>query len=328
MIRTRVAILKVLDGASDITGSREVSRKLRAHGIDLTERTVRYHMRILDERGYTEVYGKEGRRITDKGRSEMRNSNVSEQIGFVSAKIESLSYLTTLNLESMKGTTILNVSFIPEGQISKAIGILKRFFSSPFSMCNRLIFAPAGEQIGDIVVPEGKVGLGTVCSVTINGLFLKTGIPVTSRYGGVLEISGAAPKRFTSLISYEGSSLDPLEIFIRGKMTDVTGCVKNGSGSILASFREIPVVCLKEAVSLSNKMAAKGIGGVLSIGKPNTPFLDIPVGIDKAGMVFVGGLNPVASLDEAGIVTHSRAMSALIEYERLRSFDKIAEELS
>lgn len=328
MNKTMVAILKVLDRASDITGSREISRKLMAHGIDLTERTVRYHMRILDERGYTEVYGKEGRKITDKGRSEMRNSNVSEQLGFVSARIESLSYLTTLKLKAMKGTAILNVSFIPAEKVSEAVVILRRFFSSPFAMCNRMIIASAGEQVGDILVPDGKVGLGTVCSITINGLFLKAGIPVTSRYGGVLEIADSAPKRFTSLISYEGSSIDPLEVFTRGKMTDVTGCINNGSGSILASFREIPVVCLNEAVTLSKKMAAKGIGGVLSIGKPNSPFLDIPVGIDKVGMVVVGGLNPVAFLDEAGILTHSRAMSALVDYERLRSFDEIAEEMS
>lgn len=328
MNKTMVAILKVLDGVSDITGSREVSKKLKAHGIDLTERTVRYHMRILDERGYTEVYGKEGRKITEKGRNEMRSSNVSEQIGFVIARIQTLSYLTTLNLETMQGTVILNVSFIPEEKLSEAIAILKKFFSSSFAMSNHMVIARAGEQIGDIPVPNNKVGLGTVCSVTINGIFLKAGIPVTSRYGGVLEITGGVPKRFTSLISYEGSSLDPLEIFIRGKMTDVATCVTYGSGSILASFREIPVVCRNEALILADKMTARGIGGVMSIGNPNSLFLGVPVGLDKTGMVVVGGLNPVAFLDEAGILTQSKAMSTLIEYEQLKSFDEIAGEIS
>jgi len=42
------------------------------------------------------------------------------------------------------------------------------------------------------------------CSVTINGIFLKAGIPVTSRFGGVVEIVDGKPERFISLISYEG----------------------------------------------------------------------------------------------------------------------------
>ena len=327
MNKTMVAILKVLDGASDITGSREVSKKIKAHGINLTERNVRYHMRILDERGYTEVYGKEGRKITAKGRSELKSSCVLERIGFVIAKIETLSYLTALNLDTMKGTVILNVSFVPEERLGDIIDILKGVLASPFSMSDRIVIARAGEHIGDIIVPPGKVGLGTVCSVTINGLFLKAGIPVSSRFGGVLEIKDSVSKRFTALISYEGSSIDPLEIFIRGKMTDVTNCLRQGAGSILASFREIPVVCLDEASALAKRMSEKGIGGVLHIGEPNSPFLNIPVGIDKAAMVVIGGLNPIAAIEESGIPTESTAMSALMEYERLKSFRELAREM-
>jgi len=72
MNKTMLAILKILDKYTDIVGSREIAKQLKAHGVDLTERTVRYHLKILDERGYTKVFGKEGRRITEKGR---RNSS-------------------------------------------------------------------------------------------------------------------------------------------------------------------------------------------------------------------------------------------------------------
>ena len=41
-----------------------------------------------------------------------------------------------------------------------------------------------------VVVPPGKVGLATVCSVALNGVLLKAGIPVQSRFGGVLEVWG------------------------------------------------------------------------------------------------------------------------------------------
>ncbi len=323
MNKTMLAILKILDTHTDIVGSREIAKQLKVHGVDLTERTVRYHLKILDERGYTEVFGKEGRKITEKGRMEIRHALVSEKVGFVNSKIEALSYLTTLNLDTMSGNVILNISYLPEERMNGARALLAEIFSSPFVMSDRLVIRRGGEKIGDVLIPEGKVGVGTVCSVTINGIFLKAGIPVASRFGGVVEIGEKEAVRFLSLISYEGSSLDPLEIFIRSKMTDVVGAVKNHSGRILASFREIPVVCLDVAKKLSKKMTERGIGGILLIGEPNRPLLEIPVGIDKVGMVIVGGLNPVAALEESGIPTESRAMSTLHEYSGLTSFQSV-----
>jgi repressor of nif and glnA expression len=70
-------------------------------------------------------------------------------------------------------------------------------------------------------------------------------------------------------------------------------------------------------------MADRGIRGVLLIGSPNTPLLEVPVGIDKVGIVVVGGLNPVAALEEQGIPTESKAMSTLYDYSRLIPFRDI-----
>lgn len=323
MNKTMLAILKILDKYSNVIGSREISRQLKMYGIDLTERTVRYHLRILDERGYTEVFGKEGRKITEKGRRELENSLVSEKVGFVISRIESLSYLTTLNLETMDGDIILNISYFPENRLKDAMMTLEPIFLSPYVMSDRIVLARGGEMIGDVMIPKGMIGIGTVCSVTINGIFLKAGIPVTSRFGGVVEINEGRPARFVSLISYDGSSLDPLEIFIRSKMTDVLGAVKNYSGKILASFREIPVVCIDAANRLVMEMRDKGIGGILLIGSPNRPLLEVAVGIDKVGIVIVGGLNPIAAIEESGIQTESKAMSTLYPYSKLKSFSEL-----
>ncbi len=317
------SILTILEKQSDIIGSKEISKHLKLHGIDLTERTVRYHLKILDERGLTKVFGKEGRRITEKGREELSQSHVSDKVGFVISRIETLSYMTSFDIIKQEGDIILNVSFFQEKDLKEALKIMKPVFKSPFVMSDRLILAKEGEEIGDIIVPEGKIGLGTICSVTINGIFLKSGIPLVSKFGGVLQTDGSAPSRFTALISYEGSSLDPLEIFIRSKMTDVSGAVKNGSGRILASFREVPVVCVDEVNMLAKTITGIGIGGILLIGNPNQPLLEIPVGIDKAGIVVVGGLNPVAALEESGIPTESHAMSTLFEYSKLMSFKEV-----
>ena len=324
MNKTMLSILRVLDKHSDtVLGSREISRQLKVHGVELTERTVRYHLRILDERGYTKVFGKEGRQITQKGKEELAQALVSEKIGFIISKIETLSYLTDLDLEKNEGNIILNVSYFPEEKMKEALKIMKHVFLSPYVMCDKVVMQKAGKKIGDVIVPEKQVGFGTVCSVTINGIFLKAGIPVASKFGGVLQIENAEPSRFTSLISYEGSSLDPLEIFIKSHMTDVLGAVKNHSGKILASFREIPVVSLERARQLSDELRRKGIGGILMIGNPNQPLLEMPVAVDKAGMIIVGGLNPLAAIEEAGIQTVSKAMSTLYRFSDLIKFKEL-----
>lgn len=320
-------ILRVLDKHEDVVGSIELSRELLNHGIELSERTVRHYLKLLDHMGMTRVQGKRGRVITEKGKGELNKAFVSERINFIISKIDSLSYLTDFNIDTLKGNIILNISFFPEKRLREAVRIAGEVFASPYVMSNRIALAKSGDRIGDVQIPDGCVGLGTVCSITLNGIFLKAGIPVTSRYGGVVEIENGTPRRFTSLISYEGSSMDPLEILIKSGATDVRGAIAGSHGRILASFREIPVVSMREAEKLRERMALQGVGGNVHFGRPNQPFLDVPVGIDKVGMIVVGGLNPVAALEEAGISTENRAMSTLYEYSRLLTFNEAVSSL-
>jgi hypothetical protein len=320
-------ILRVLDKHEDVVGSIELSRELLNHGIELSERTVRHYLKLLDHMGMTRVQGKRGRTITEKGKGEVNKAFVSERVNFIISKIDSLSYLTDFNIDTLKGNIILNISFFSEKKLRDVVKIVADVFASPYVMSNKIILAKGGERIGDVQVPEGCVGLGTVCSITLNGIFLKSGIPVTSRYGGVVEIEEGVPRRFTSLISYEGSSMDPLEILIKSRTTDVTGVIAHSIGKILASFREIPVVSMREAEILREKMFSKGVGGNILFGKPNQPLLDVPVGVDKVGMLVVGGLNPIAAAEEAGIFTESKAMSTLYEYSRLLTFNEAVSSL-
>ncbi len=324
MNRILVSILKVLGKhEGSVTGSREIARELKPMGVNLSERTVRYHMKFLDECGFTQPLGKEGRLITERGKQELAKALVSDRLGFVIARIDTLSYLADFDPKSLKGNVILNISYIDQGRFDEALQIMKPVFSSPYIMSGKVAVAKAGQSLGDVYVPEGKVAFGTVCSVTINGILLKAGIPVTSRFGGGLEIAEKAPSRFLSLISYEGSSLDPLEVFIRSGMTDVSGAAGSGDGRVLASFREIPAVCMERACRLAENIKGKGIGGVLKIGQPSSPLFEVPVGVDRAGVAIIGGLNPIAALQEAGIPAESKAMSTLYEYSALVPFENL-----
>ena len=63
-------------------------------------------------------------------------------------------------------------------------------------MGNRMQIAGPGSRLGHWQVEPGSYGIATVCSVTINGIFLAQGIPATSRFGGLLQMSGSKPVRF------------------------------------------------------------------------------------------------------------------------------------
>jgi hypothetical protein len=323
MNRTLLSILKILSKENKIIGSKEISKKLKMHGINLSERTVRYHLKILDERGLTKVFGKEGRKITEKGRKELETASTVKKVGFIINKIESLSYLSDFDINSLKGRLILNITYIHESKIKKAFKVMENVFNSPYVMGHKVLILEKYTE--NILVPKDHVCIGTICSVTLNAILFKAGIPIISKFGGVLEIRDGQPYKFGALISYDGTSLDPLEIFIRGKMTDVIGAIKNGFGRILASFREIPVVCLDKVKEIYKIMQKKGFKGILMFGEPNQPLLDIPVGIDRVGIIVVGGLNPIAALEENNIQTDTSAISVLYDYNELLDFNNAFE---
>lgn len=183
------------------------------------------------------------------------------------------------------------------------------------------LLAP-GESLGNWTVPPDKVGFCTVCSITLNGVLMKHGVPTTSRFGGLLELRDGRPTRFVEMIHYDGTSIDPLEIFIRSGMTDYCGAVRDGNGLIGAGFREMPANSRDLAVQLAERVSAIGLGGFMEIGWPDQPVFEVPVTPGRIGVVMIGGLNPIAVLEERGNRVYSRALAGLLEYNRLIHFDE------
>jgi hypothetical protein len=181
-----------------------------------------------------------------------------------------------------------------------------------------------GEQVGQAPIPEGQVGIGTVCSITLNGVLVANGIPIHSRFGGLLELRDHKATRFTEFINYDGTTIDPLEVFIRSVMTDYVGATHNGNGLIGASFREVPADSREHVTDLAHRMDRVGLGGVFMIGWPGRPLLEIPVSEGRLGVIVIGGLNPVAILEERGIrVYRTGALAGLIDYERLFPYEEL-----
>jgi repressor of nif and glnA expression len=289
----------------------------------LSERAVRYHLKLMDERGLTQLIGRrDGRIITSAGIEELENARVRDKIGFAISKIESLAFQTTFDPIKRQGFLPVNISLFRESRFETAREAMQPAFAAGMAVSNRVAVAHAGQQLGNMIVPEGMVGLATVCSIVINGVLLKNGVPMDSKFGGILQIKNAKPMRFVEVIYYSGSSLDPSEAFIRGNMTSVQSAVERGEGKILANFREIPALSLGLVESLIDDLKRAGIDGMLSRSMISGPICQIPVDINKVGMILRGGLNPVACAQETGIEVENRAMSTVMAYGDLKPFDE------
>jgi len=200
---------------------------------------------------------------------------------------------------------------------------MKPAFEKGFCVSQKVACAKGGQSIGELRIPEGKIGFGTVCSVLVNGTLLKAGIPMDSRLSGILQIQDRRPVRFTEIIHYNACSLDPTEIFIRAKMTSVTEAIVTGSGEILANFREIPAICVPVFNSVVDGLKSAGIDAILVKGHTSEPVCELSVDQNKDGIVLIGGLNPVAAAQEAGIEADNHSMSTMIDFSTMISFSDL-----
>ncbi len=318
--RKVIGILRILSQSDRPLGARVISRHLKDHGVELTERTVRYHLKLMDERGFTESMGRDGRSITQLGLEELRSALVGDKVGFVASKIELLACRTEFDIERRQGTVPVNISFFPEKQFEKAVAAMKRVFRAGICVSELVAVARPGENLGGITTPQGKIGLATVCSVVIHGALLKAGVPMDYKFSGILQIKNGKPLRFVELIQYSGSSLDPAELYIASKMTSVGQAVRRGEGRILANFREIPAICQPLGEKVAAGLKEADLDGLLMMGEVSKSVCGVPVELNKVGMILAGGLNPVAAAVESGIEAENHAMSTVMEYRELTRF--------
>jgi HTH-type transcriptional regulator, global nitrogen regulator NrpRI len=315
-----LAILKVLSESGESMGSITIARRLQEDGIFLSERAVRYHLKVTDERGFTEPGGRDGRMITARGRQEVREALAPQQLGLVKEKLETLAYLTTFDPDRRQGLLPINTSLISSERFKKALTAMKEAFKAGLCVSELVATAREGQKLGSVVIPAGMVGLATVCSATINGVLLKSGVPTEFRFGGVLEVREGRPRRFVAIIDYSGTSLDPSDQFIRAGMTTVGLAAKTGNGKILANFRTMPAAAREAVEARLVALKLAGIGGVFVVGGISEPVCQIPVAMNRIGIVQVGGLNPVAAAVEAGVDIENVPESGLIDFAQLASF--------
>ena len=302
-----IEILRILNEQENPIGSKVIADELKNKGFNLGERAVRYHMQILDEKGYTERKGYSGRVITNLGREKLEKGLIYDQVDFIYSKFEEMIYLTDFNYMKQSGNVVVNTSTVYN---EESINIIKNIIESGFSVSPYINL--------NRVKNEDKIEVTTLCGTTIDGVLLNEGIASQPQYGGLLKIEDSKPIKFTELISYKKTSMTPLDAFSTKGFTSVMDVVESGNGIIPANFRLIPGIGKDKAIEIISKLDKIGIGGILAISDEGKDILGIPVPEGMVGIVIVGGITPFCAVQE---MNHSIDIKIA---EEIRSFDTLS----
>lgn len=156
--RKVILILKILNENSESQGARVIARKMKERGIQLSERTVRYHLKLMDERGLTKLIGRrDGRIITSLGLDEINNARVRDKISLSISRIDVLSFKTTFDIKKRSGLVPVNVSFLPQKQFKKALAAMKPVFKKTLPFPIVLLLLMKGKNWAKQLFRRGKL---------------------------------------------------------------------------------------------------------------------------------------------------------------------------
>ena len=98
------------------------------HSVSLSERGVRYHLKLMDNRGLTKLIGRhDGRAITELGIEEIRtHGSMTRSASPSPASRSSLSELRWIWIKDRDAP--VNVSFFPRKVFKKALELMKPAF--------------------------------------------------------------------------------------------------------------------------------------------------------------------------------------------------------
>lgn len=301
-----IEILRILAKQDNPIGSKLIADELKEKGFNLGERAVRYHMQILDEKGYTEKKGYSGRVITDLGREKLEKGLIYDQVDFIYSKFEEMIYLTDFSYMTQKGNVVVNKSTLYN---EESINIMKEIFESGLSV------SPYVHLKEDKIT--GEIEVTTLCGTTIDGILLNEGIASQPQYGGLLKIENNTPIKFTEIISYKKTSISPLDAFSNSNLTSVLDVITKGSGIIPANFRLIPSIARERTIEIINNLDKIGIGGVIGISEEGKDLLGLPVPDGMVGIVIIGGITPFCAIKELGEEIDIKLAEEIIDFNEL-----------
>jgi hypothetical protein len=309
--RKIVEILKILAEQEKPIGARIIANKLRERGIYLTEPAVRYHLRILDERGLTENYGLKGRIITEKGLREIEKGNIADRIGYGLGRIHECIFYSDFDVEKGEGKVIANLAIFPENSLKKVIEVFDRCgkkglsFSSRIALAKNLPFLDVGE-----------VGLYYISSFTLDAILCRNGIVSTLRFAGSVEMSNFKLSRFTQVIGFEESSITALDLFIQRMFSEKNEkSIIEGEGEVFGIYREIPFVARESLIGIIEQLKEYDIRPIHAIGELDEWVCGVPPkGVNKIGFVCVGPSTPIGILRAMGVPVRVHISHEILDF--------------
>ncbi|HOI57781.1 MULTISPECIES: DUF128 domain-containing protein [unclassified Methanoculleus] len=236
---------------------------------------------------------------------------------FTNHRIEEYALRVTYRPEEDVGKIIYNLSLIESGDLEFTLSIMKEAHRAGITISDRIRVAGPGERVDGYTVPDGRHAICTMCSITLDALLLQRGIPINPIGGGIVEVDERVAQRFTSMILYRDTTLDPLEVLISQETTSILDVMHSGSGNILANIRECHMEAEPLMGTVLDELSSIGFSGILDIGAPNVPLLGVPVSPQYVGVAMVGGTNALAAVKETGRPVVTRALKGLIDVREM-----------
>ncbi len=314
--RKLIEILRILDESDEAIGARTIAAILNRRGYPIGERAVRHYLVLLDYQGFTTKIGNAGRIITEKGLEELELAIIGDRVGFVITKIEDLIYRSSFDLKQRSGDVTVNVATIDKDSFDQALETVACTIDSGYTVSPYIRILEEGDKVGAVFVPYGSFGIVTMCSVTIDGILIKHGIPSSIKYGGLLKIKDKLPASYTELIAYQGTSLDPIQVFTTRRMTAILSAAQQGDGVVLANMRSVPHVAIEKTIELLREAKRAGIVGWIESALQD----DILEGCgadEIVGINIYAGANPISSLYELDIPVKVSSIAALMDVKLL-----------
>ena len=231
----------------------------------------------------------------------------------MSSRIEELIYGITFDARTATGTVAVNTAVVAEDDLERVLSIFKLVYAAGLNVGPYVRIIEGGESFNGVSIQKGFSGILTICSITIDGVLLKAGIPVKPVCGGIVQVTEKIPVRFTEILRYDATTLDPLDVLMSQELTSVLEMINTGSGKVLASVREVPMAAKNHLENLLSDLMEAEFKGVLEVGEPNSDLLEMPISRGHIGVAIIGGINSMAAVRESGVEIQTNAISGLTD---------------
>jgi len=297
--------------------SQEIEKELQNRGFNITSRTVRYHLRKLEQRGFVNK-GNHGRsQITVEGIEFLKGLKASERLGEFSERIEINVYSSDFDVYRMRGKVPTNLALIKKEEFERCLQILAEMENFPFIIHKGVVFLDEEEELGDKKIPKGFFAIATISNTIYDVLLRSAGVNTYPEYAALLRVERMVPNRILELISYAGTTMSPGWLLLRSGLTSVSSVLDNGSGVIISAVRSFSRYAIDIVLRTVEIARSKDFHGVLAVLHPSDRRFSLPVG-RRARIIVSAGLNHLAPLHEAGIEMKIKVNEFLIEFSKFR----------